>query len=81
MPRVWTQRRILHFESWLFVGLNGGGRMTFEEEYKESVEFQSEYILKDLRDMAKNNDYEPDIFIRHVLNKVNELNRKGEVEK
>lgn len=54
--------------------------MSFEQEYTEAIDFQAKYILMDLRITAENKDFEPDIFIRHVLNKVNELNKNKEVE-
>lgn len=48
----------------------------FEKEYKESVKFEAEYIIEDLKRTAENNNYEVNIFIRHVINELNRLNNQ-----
>ena len=48
----------------------------FEKEYKNSVKYEADYIIEDLKRIAENKNYEADIFIRHVINELNRLNNQ-----
>ena len=49
----------------------------FEQTYKNDVEHEAKFILGSLISTALDEDYEPDVFVRHVLNKVRELSQRG----
>lgn len=49
----------------------------FEQQYKDDVEYEAKFILDSLISTALDEDYEPDVFVRHVLNKVRELSQRG----
>ena len=51
----------------------------FEKEYKETVKREADFIMCDLKDTAMKKHYETDIFIRHVINELNRLNKQREV--
>ncbi|MCR5703744.1 MAG: hypothetical protein K6G85_03905 [Eubacterium sp.] len=52
----------------------------FEQKYKNDVEHEAKFILGSLISTALDEDYETDVFVRHVLNKARELLQRGNEE-
>ena len=51
----------------------------FEKEYKESVKIEADFIINNLKSIAIERYYEPDIFIGHVINELSRLNNRKKV--
>lgn len=47
--------------------------MSFEDEYKDDVEFEAESIVADIRDYAEHHHYEVDLFFNDVVKEIRKL--------
>lgn len=45
----------------------------FKNQYEKDVNDEANFILATIQSTAKINNYEPDVFTRHVLNRIKRL--------